>query len=109
MRHSVLMLSIIAALLAGCPKQEAANAPAQPAASAPAPAAAAATQVIDEHSYAEPGKGIGLMIAADSVGWLTPQANAARPKCRCSATAVMYSRSRRLNPARFIPAPNPNS
>ena len=56
MRHSVLMLSIIAALLAGCPKQEAANAPAQPAASAPAPAAAAATQVIDEHSYAEPGK-----------------------------------------------------
>ncbi len=56
MRHSVLMLSIAAALLAGCPKPEAANAPAQPAASAPAPAAAAPTQVIDEHSYAEPGK-----------------------------------------------------
>ena len=55
MRHSVLMLSVAAVLMAGCPKQE--PAPAQPAAqAAPAPAAAATAAVLDEHSYAEPGK-----------------------------------------------------
>ena len=56
MRHSVLMLSVAAVLMAGCAKQEAA--PAQPTAAAPAPAATATqtAAVLDEHSYAEPGK-----------------------------------------------------
>ncbi|HEV8692960.1 MAG TPA: M1 family metallopeptidase [Lysobacter sp.] len=57
MRHSILMLSLAAALAvtAGC-KRDAAPAgdAAQPAAATPA--TAAATQRIDEHSYAEPDK-----------------------------------------------------
>ncbi len=57
MRHSVLMLSVAAALLAGCQKQEAATAP-QPAAAAATATNTAAqpAAVIDQHSYAEPGK-----------------------------------------------------
>ena len=57
MRHSVLMLSIAAALVAAGCKPAAAPAPAQPAPLvASEPAAAQAEAVIDEHSYAEPGK-----------------------------------------------------
>ena len=53
MRHSVLMLSVAAALLAGCQKQEAATAP-QPAAAAATATNTAAqpAAVIDQHSYA---------------------------------------------------------
>ena len=56
MRHSVLMLSVAAVLMAGCNKPE--SAPAQATAAKPAPAAKAAQApaVLDEHSYAEPGK-----------------------------------------------------
>ena len=56
MRRSVLMLSVAAVLMAGC-KPEAATAP-QPAApnAAAANAPAQPAAVIDEHSYAEPGK-----------------------------------------------------
>ena len=56
MRHSVLMLSVAAVLMTGCAKQEPvpAQAAVQPAASAQAAASTAA--VLDEHSYAEPGK-----------------------------------------------------
>ncbi len=58
MRHSVLMLSVAAVLMAGCQKQEATPA-ATPTAAATAPAAATTAQVaavVDDHSYAEPGK-----------------------------------------------------
>src|SRR5690606_647005 len=37
-----------------------------------------------------------FLIWVDSVGWLTKQAAAARPKCLCSASAIRYLRSRRF-------------
>jgi leukotriene-A4 hydrolase len=58
MRHSLLMLSLAAALAAGCNKDAntpAANAPAAPSSTA-APAAAQTAAVTDEHSYAQPDK-----------------------------------------------------
>ena len=56
MRHSLLMLSVAAVLMAGCAKQE--SAPAQPTATTPPPSTnvTQAAVVLDEHSYAEPGK-----------------------------------------------------
>src|SRR5690606_24536638 len=40
-----------------------------------------------------------FLSCVDRVGWLTKQASAARPKCRWSATATRYWRSRRFTDA----------
>src|SRR3546814_4146521 len=45
---------------------------------------------------ATPSSSSSLRIWVDSVGWLTKHAAAARPKCRCSARATKYLRSRRF-------------
>src|SRR3546814_8007579 len=41
-------------------------------------------------------------MATDSVGWLTKQASAARPKCRSRATATMYLSSVRVMAIRTL-------
>src|SRR6185437_2835630 len=43
-----------------------------------------------------PSSSSSFLIWVDRVGWLTKQASAARPKCRCSARATRYWRSRRF-------------
>lgn len=43
-----------------------------------------------------PSSSSSLRIATDSVGWLTKQASAARPKWRSRATATMYFSSVRV-------------
>src|SRR3546814_2849792 len=43
-----------------------------------------------------PSSSSSLRIWVESVGWLTKHAAAARPKCRCSARATKYLRSRRF-------------
>src|SRR3546814_6217929 len=45
---------------------------------------------------ATPSSSSSLRIWVESVGWLTKHAAAARPKCRCSARATKYLRSRRF-------------
>ena len=64
MRHSVLMLSVAAVLMAGCPKQESAQ-PQPTVQPASGQAAASTAAVLDEHSYAEPGKVLTKDLALD--------------------------------------------
>src|SRR3712207_930888 len=54
------------------------------------------TVLLVRSKSAVPSSSSSLRTCTESVGWLMPQASAARPKCPCSTTASKYLRSRRF-------------
>src|SRR5512147_40821 len=83
------------------------------------PAGVVVTSLVRRSKICVPSSSSSFLIATDSVGWLTKQASAARPKWRSRATATMYLSSVRVMPANrncascrkkvvpsFVPAPH---
>ena len=50
-------------------------------------AAVGATRLLVRSNSTTPNSSSSLRTCTERVGWLMPQASAARPKCACSATA----------------------